>query len=496
MALKDRHIRNIIVYALPKFLGYAINLITLPILTRLLTPADYGVITLAWLFPSLATGILTCGLGTAAQRFYFEYRGDPGRLDVLFSSSQLFLYTVFIVSSSAVFVFKTDIAGLAIKDPGLGQAVFIAFIAAFLGQIINFYLLLYQSMEQARVCSVMSGAQTLIIAGLSLLLVWWLRLGYMGMLYASLAGETLVCVAVFVHFNRGRKMLFRPGILVENLRFGLQIVPKSLTGFINRFFDKYMLNNMLSLSAVGVYNIGQNIGNALFILMNTVWSSFQPVCYAEVFDKGAAGSRSVGRIFTVFAYVTLAPVLLAVLFAQEAVALLAPPAYYPAVDVMIVICAAIATNVFGMYVGVQYAYTKKAYWIFPVSLAGTLVNVAANILLIPRFGLIGAGVSVVATYAAGNLLLTVIGQRLYAIGYEWKHLILFFGHLAASIAVILFLRRQGSSGFSLYAVKAVLLSLFLWIGVRAGIIDRSTPGRLKTILKKGSRHDCQPEAQM
>src|SRR4030067_498097 len=105
---------------------------------------------------------------------------------------------------------------------------------------------------------------------------------------------------LFPHIWDRLKIIFKARILFENIKYGLQIIPKSFTSFINRFFDKYMLNNMLSLSAVGVFNIGQTIGNAMFFLMNTVWSSFQPVLYREVFDKGKDGSVCVGRLFPHF----------------------------------------------------------------------------------------------------------------------------------------------------------------------------------------------------
>ena len=161
MGLTDKHFRNIFVYALPRFIGYGINILTLPILTRILSPADYGIITLAWIFPSIAAGMLTLCLGAATQRFYFEYKSDKKKLDALIFSSQVFLYAVFILSAFIVFFFKGGIAHLVIRDGRLGQAVFITFLAAYLGQVVNFYLLLYQSMEKARLYSIFTTLQPL-----------------------------------------------------------------------------------------------------------------------------------------------------------------------------------------------------------------------------------------------------------------------------------------------------------------------------------------------
>ena len=225
-----------------------------------------------------------------------------------------------------------------------GLAIFVTFVAAYLGQIVNFYLLLYQNMERAVIYSTFTIMQAVITAIVGLLLVWHFKMSYMGMIYGSLASAVIICIVVSFYFNKNLKIKFNWEILFENIKYGIQIVPKSFTGFINRFFDKYMLNNMLSLSAVGVYNIGQTVGNAMFFLMGAVWSSFQPVYYREIFDKGKDGSVSAGRIFTIFAYIALTPVLLIILFAQEIIYIIAPVPYYEAIDIIIIVSGGVATR--------------------------------------------------------------------------------------------------------------------------------------------------------
>ena len=106
MALTEKNIRNIFIYAIPKFASYGLNLITLPILTRLLTPEDFGVIILAGAFPSVAVSVFTFGVTFGAERYYFEYRKDSEKLSALIFSSQLFLYLSLIVSSVPVFILK------------------------------------------------------------------------------------------------------------------------------------------------------------------------------------------------------------------------------------------------------------------------------------------------------------------------------------------------------------------------------------------------------
>jgi O-antigen/teichoic acid export membrane protein len=307
-------------------------------------------------------------------------------------------------------------------------------------------------------------------------------MSYMGILYGSLFGACTVCLAMMLHFNRNLRFALNSRILWDNIKYGLQVMPKSFSGFINRFFDKYMLNNMLSLSAVGVYNIGQTIGNALFFLMSTVWSSFQPVYYGEVFEKGRDGSVSVGRLFTMFAYITLMPVLLLILFAQELVYIIAPPSYYDAIDIIIIVSGGVATQTFGMYVGVQYAYSKKAYWIFPATVVGTLANVAANIFLIPRFGMIGAGFSAVISTCMVNGILTLIGQKLYRIQYEWQIIATLYAIITSAIVLVLYFRVIEFNGVLAYLFKLTFIALFIFAGIKAKLITRQSIEKVQSAL--------------
>lgn len=482
MALTEKNIRNIFIYTAPKFAGYGLNLITLPILTRILTPDDFGIIALAWLFPTIAVSIFNLGLPAAATRYYFEYRTNEEKLNALMFSSQLFLCLSLFISTFGVFFFKDYISKLVIGSDKYGLAIFVAFVASYLSQIANFYLLLYQNMERAVIHSTFTIMQAVITAIVSLLLVWHFKMAYMGMLYGSLASAVIVCVAVSFYFNKNLKIKFNWEILFENIKYGLQVVPKSFTGFINRFFDKYMLNNMLSLSAVGVYNIGQTVGNAMFFLMGAVWSSFQPVYYREIFDKGKDGSVSAGRIFTIFAYIALTPVLLIILFAQEIIYIIAPVPYYEAIDIIIIVSGGVATQVFGMYVGVQYAYSKKAYWIFPVTVIGTLANVAANIFLIPRFGLIGAGFSIAISTSVINAILTFIGQKLYRIQYDWKIIISLYAIILGAMTSVFYLRFIEFNNIYLYLIKLTFIVLFIFAGIKARLITRQSIEKVQSAL--------------
>ncbi|MBI5698807.1 polysaccharide biosynthesis protein [Candidatus Saganbacteria bacterium] len=480
MAISEKNIKNILIYAAPNLVGYLISVFTMPIMTRLLIPSDYGIIAMAGIFPAIALGVLTFGLSSATQRYYFEYYKDKKKLDALMISSQLCLFFMFALSIVPIYLFKDFIAGRIIGSPVYGNAQFVCYLATFLAYMNNLYLLIYQNMQRAKEYAMYILMQMLITSFAGLIYIWFFKMAYMGPLYGSLTASVLVFLVLLFRFNREYVFRYDFGLLWESIKYGLQLVPQSFTGLISRFFDKYMLSSLLSLSAVGIYNIGQNIGQLLFTLMVAVWNSFQPVFFKEIFDNGPGAARSIGRMVTVFSYLTLAPIVLVVLYAKEIIFIMAPPSYYHAVPVIIIIACAYATNVFGCFVGLQYVYTKKTYLLFPLSIFGTIANVGFNLILIPRYGLAGGAASTFFSYLVINGIVSIIGQRLYKFEYEWRALSLMFLNVFVPAGLLLYLPKVNCPLLVLYLIKLAFLGSFVYIGYQSNLLTR---GKYEMILK-------------
>ena len=488
MPLGSKHIGDIVVYTIPKVIGYAATIFVLPILTRLLLPEDFGIVAFTAIFPTIAVSVVTLGALNSQERYYFLYRNDPEKLYAYYFSTQLFALIIGALSSLLVYIFQKNISIMMMGRIEYGFAFFVGYIASFLGQMIAFYLLSYQYMGRSTIYALISIAQALLTSLFSVLFVWKFHMSYMGLIYGSLGASSLVLVSVAVIFNWNHHPQWSWKTLQAGICYGLQTVPKTFSGFINRFFDKYLLNNMVSLSAVGGYNIGQNVGNTLATLMSSVGSSFNHLYYQDVFDRGNAASESTGRLFSIFSFLNLAPVVLLIIFAQEIVWLLAPPAYYKAIDLIIVFSAALGPFIFGKYIGVQYAYANKAYLLFPITALAAVANVAANIILIPRYGLMGAAFSTYCSAWASNIVMAAVGQRLYRIAYDWPTIILFEVHIIISMVSILVLRSFAVSLVVLYAVKFFLLALFICIGIRAGIVSRKNIQKFITAVRPQGRN--------
>ena len=237
-------IKTVGTYMMPKLFSYGLNFLLIPVLTRVLTPADLGIVALAWAVHNTLAGVCSLGIPGAVSRYYFEYRKDDQKLASLIVSSRWVMYGLLIVSTVVMAIFCGPLALMVGVDKSFADAFFWIFITAYINQVMSLYLNLFQNMERPFAYSLWLCVQAGVGFSLTLIFIFIFHLSYMGMVFGALFGAVIACAGASWHlreFNAGR---WSQETMRENVIYGLSITPKSLSSFVNRFFDKYMLNNI------------------------------------------------------------------------------------------------------------------------------------------------------------------------------------------------------------------------------------------------------------
>lgn len=467
---------------MPSIIGSILPLLALPVITRYLTPQDFGVAALAMSTTTLVVSFLSCSIDTATQRYYFEYRKNRDDLRALINTSLSFLIVVFALSLAPVYWLSAFISQTVMGVDKYGFAVFVAYVNGCFAILVNFYLLLYRNMEKARHFSTATIAQNTINTALSLVLIVWCGYGFMGIIYGALFSSLVTFMVLFVLFYRDYPFRFERQMLMDNLKFGIPLLPNVFTGSIYQFFDKYLLSSMASLASVGVLSIAQNLSSKLFVFMTALQSTFDPLFMKDMFDRGAEGAASVGRNFTIFTYLSIMTVLMAILFGEEIVRIMAPPSYYEAIDVMLILLCGISIQTFGKIVGSQLAYIKKAYLSFPITVVGLIVNVGINLALIPRWHAVGAAIATLMTIMMMNGIYVLIAQRGYKIIYEYNILAPIYALVFTATFILIYLRSIEASYFIQYSFKVFFLIAYGVLGIKAEILTREKMNALFQII--------------
>jgi O-antigen/teichoic acid export membrane protein len=159
------------------------------------------------------------------------------------------------------------------------------------------------------------------------------------------------------------------------------------------------------------------------------------------------------------------------------------PAYWEGVTIVPwVLLAYVFTGAYTIFV-VGVHLEKKTEFLPLVTGAGALVNVAANFLLIPRFGILGAAYATLAAYVVMAGGMYCVSQRFFRIEYEW-------GKIARLVGAALLVGAIGfQADFEPLSVvgfigKVLLILLFSALVFLLRVVTRQELSQTKSLLAK------------
>jgi O-antigen/teichoic acid export membrane protein len=419
------------VYGLGGLVSRILAVLLLPLYTSYLGPRGFGKIETVVALTTVLVIVLRLGISSAFFRFYFDTKDDAERRLVV-RTSFWFTMTMATAGLAAGFIFATPIAhGLKLgDDPWLVRAAFVGLWAQ-----MNYEQLtsLFRVEERSVSFVIASVANVLITVGMTLLLVVGLHKGPTGAVVGNFVG-TLCVYLVLLGYRRYQLGLeFSRDLLRQMNRFGMPLVPSALALWAINFIDRIFIAQYKGQAEVGVYSVAVRISSAIVFLMIAFRLAWPAFAYSIEDDREAKRTYSYVLTYLLFvcSWVSLA---LGVL-APWLVEVLAPKSFHRAADAVALL--AFASTAYAGYtvvaIGIGRARQTQLNWV--VSGAAAVVNVVLNVILIPRYGMIGAAISTAAAYVGLLLGMVWNSRRVYPVDYQWRRVATLVG-VAVGLTVL------------------------------------------------------------
>lgn len=424
-------IKNSSIYGIILLLQKGINFILIPILTAYLTPDDYGIISVVTTINAFLNVFYLFGFHGSLNRFYYEYKHDDAKTKRLFGT----VITFVIVNSTIL----TSILLLSKEfsiEPFLGKIEFYPYmLLGLISVLFNPIFTIFQNSLQAKQNATDYGKNNMyfFIINLSLLIVGvvLLNLGAIGVIGAlAITNFVFFLYSIFKYKNS-----FSLGIDLEILKkiinYSLPILPHTLSGVATNLIDRLLINKLLSTSLVGIYSIGNNFGTIVFIVAQGINQAFVP-WFNEKVKSNNVSDLAITSKFLVLIYCITALGLS--FFGKEVIMFITPESYHASwVVIPFIAFAFVFHGVYYFYAGVLFYDIKgRGNRLIPFSTVGAaLMNIILNMLLIPKYGIIGAGLATLVSKFSLSLSLKFYYNKYLDIKYPEKFLLciplLFFG---------------------------------------------------------------------
>ena len=434
-------LRGSMLYTLGNFLPRVGAFLMLPVYTANLDAADFGVFSLMLSLSGLLAIVYRLGLDGALMRFHFDVRERQRPALYLTLTAATLLAGVVItllLGVAAGPLFERLFAGISFWPIG-AITLLLTFLMAFQYVPASFF----RATEQpGRFVALTAGIFVLGVAG-TLFFLFGLRLGAAGALLGQVMGALGIIIVTVAVLLRLRPTGIDADLLRRSLRFGLPLVPHALSAWVLNLSDRFLISLVIGLSAVqaqtaiGIYSFGYQLGQVVSLVALSFNAAWVPYFYAHgERPEGPAVLRDMTSVAT-GALAVLAVGMAAI--APEATTLLASGRWGSAADeaATVVPLVALASLAYGVYFMVVSAvFLVRRTRLLPLlTLSAGLANVAANLLLIPRYGILGAAVATLIGYAVLTVATTVYARRGYPLQLDAPRLALLFGGAVAAMGV-------------------------------------------------------------
>ncbi|MBN2289155.1 MAG: oligosaccharide flippase family protein [Candidatus Glassbacteria bacterium] len=417
-------VRETAVYGMSTVIARSMGLILLPVLTNLLLPEEYGHLKLTYTLVAFLQLFFIFGMGSSLVRYLI---GAKDKVE-MFSTHFWPLLAVSTVGAVAVWLGAEPIAAAYFAEPLPGDSSLVALAGALLWlDSVNTLAYSYLRAENRPFMFMAGILSSIAVYGtLAVYLLAWRSAGMSGVLAANIAGSATAVIIFLPIFLRMLRPVFNRKAFTVYFSFGFPIIFSGLGKIVLDMAARIILDRLKGAQVVAFFSTGYQlaaVANLAVAAFTLAWKPFL-VRAADSPDSG----RVYARVMT-FSMVILCGLFLAVsLFADDLVRLsffgyrLIHQDYWEGLKVIPPVMASYI--LFGAYINftVGCDLTGRTRYYAWTTGAAAVFNVAANLVLIPAWGMMGAAWATLFSYLIQAVSLYFLVRRIYPVRYEWGKL--------------------------------------------------------------------------
>ena len=414
------------VYVVGVLLGRALSFLLLPVYTRYLSPADYGVIQLI----DLTFDVLTLVAGTrlSAGLFHFyEKASTADQKNAVLSTTTIALAGAYAIVAALAVVFASTLSQLVFDSADHTTVIRIAAAAFFFQGLLIVPLAEIRRREQPGLFVVLNTGKLFVQAALNVFFLVVMRYGLVSIFLSTLITSAAFAIGLTIYLLRQSGLRFSSPVLRDLIRFGLPLVATQVATIFTTFGDRFFLRSAVDaapdqqisgVAVVGIYALAYQFG---FLLATLALDPFSSVWQPVRFKFARQRNRDV--IFS-RAFVMLNLLLVTVgvgigLFAQDLLNILAEPAFRSASSFVPLLLLAFVVASWPAALDTGIMVRERNEFITFANWAAAGIALLGYLFLIPRFFAWGAVWTTLAAAITRHIIIYRASQRLWPIKYDW-----------------------------------------------------------------------------
>lgn len=404
------------IYAAANFATRALNFFLLPLYTRFLSPADYGTISLAEIVATIFITLAGFGFEPALRRLYFRHAEGSNEQRRYVGSVLRFTLAAIAMGVALCFLVASNTARGGIWfSVKFFPYVALALATTAMSQVTQYCLTLFENRRRPRMYALWVVLLFALTAAFTLWLVIGTREGAQGMLAGKLLAAGVVAAISAATLWPWLKAKWEWRFVRETWPLAWPLMPHQLMALGLVIADRFLLEHYRNLAEVGIYSLAYTCGMAMFLVTSSLLQSWAPM-YFDLARQGEMAKPKLGGLSSSLAVGLTAIAALGALLAPPLVRLL--DARYAELATLIpLVIAGYLFHGFFALLQLPLLQSERSRPILYASSVALSVNLALNVLWIPRWGMHGAAYATIAGYVVEAMVMFAFAQSIHPLYY-------------------------------------------------------------------------------
>lgn len=381
-------------HVIPGVLG----IVSLSVFTRLLKPEDYAQYTLILTTIAFAANIGFAWLNFSGLRFYDESRSH---METFMSTCILSLAAIFAVMTALGYVLLRNVYRLGFTCVTT-QIFWTGLVLLLLKVTFDQMLILLTAERKALRHSIYRSLDALVKLSLAVFLIRIGNLNYLAIIYAMAISYVILILYELLHSPKYSAISLRhfsKPRFIEMYRYGFPLMGVGLTNTALSLADRYLLAWLGDNTQVGMYSAVYRLAEmAIDIPSAILLMAYTPIVI-QAFNASREELGSILHQPLQLIFIVLLPFCCGATFlARDFTTLMLGPGYRNAYCLFPYVCSATFCMALNHLYTRIFELEKATRFVLYASGIAAIANVLINILLIPRYGILGAGIATCAAY--------------------------------------------------------------------------------------------------
>lgn len=408
-------VKNSTIYLGSSILSKMIPFLLLPIMTKYLTPEEYGTLSIYLILVTFYSAFIGMAIHTNVSKNFFKVSKNELSLyvgNIFYILS--FTFVFYFVVTYTITLFYEDIFSIPIN-----WFLVIPFIAIMM-MINELNTTILRNEQRAYMFGIFEVSNTAIKMGFTILLLLVFSMSWYSQVIGTLIGAIVFFIIGIVYLKkRGYiSMKFDREKIKSILNISIPLVPHVLGGVIIAMSDRLFIESMVSLEAVGIYSVGYMFGMVVMLFTDAFIKAWSPWFYKSLAEPTDSKKEKIVKYTYIYIFGVFVLAIFISIIGEFILPYFVDEKFSGASEFILWIAIGYAVQgVYKIFFPYLVHISRTSFLAFS-TVTAAILNLAFNYIFIKEFGTIGAAYATILAFTVSAWLVYWYQKRNFSMPWS------------------------------------------------------------------------------